>query len=890
MTHLSCALVVTCLLGVGACNKAAPVDEPSDPRLSAKPQVASAALKVGRLRWDGSERAIGILQLQPRLEWQLSSSERAQAQTAYQMLVASNPALLAAGKADVWDSDKIASSESINVLYRGPSLQARQRGMWTVRVWDAQDRVSEYATPAAWEVGPWDEEVEGDWIGRASKPGESVSERERSVSYFRHAFTVPKGFKEARLYATAFGLYEMSINGKPISQDVLAPGFTDYEKRVLVQTRDVTALVRAGENVVGGVLAGGWCTARLLGKTGICGSEPPRLRVALELTLPDGKLQTIESNDDWQYAPGPLLTAHLFEGESYDARREMPGWDAPGFDARGWLPAVEYDEAIERNVYPDRGAPIRIALDRPAASVTEPSPGSYVFDLGKTIVGWARLSLEAPAGTNITLRYAEELEPDGTLKSDAARPVAVDRYTARGSGNEIWEPRFSLRQFRYVELRGVTAKPSAAAITGRPVHSEMAVTGTLTTSDESINRFFARIGEQQERAFVSVPGFGPGALPGTLLGAQLFALTSCLNRDVQPFYRKWIDDIRDAQLLGAGYGDAAPINGGRDAGGASSSAGVLVPWALYRCYADSTDIEAHTTSMGRFVDAVVAKSPERIWRKDLGSSADPLETGPATAPALLATAELAYTADALSQMLRGGAADAEAGRFAKLAQDTRAAFRAEFLLPDGKLKNDTQTAYAVAIARGALEGAELDRAGKYLVSAVERAQGRPTTGVLGTALLLPALSRVGRDDLAYALLRGFVERGARLPRGLELGAIGEWMYDAIGGIALDPAAPAGRHVLVRPRPGGQLTSARASFASLYGPIETAWALEGRVFQLSVALPVGSSATVWLPQDGAVTEGGASVEKRPGIKVVALRPEGSVLELASGRYELSVGAP
>ena len=887
------ATLVVCLL-LSACNRsAAPLDSESAPHIETKPDASEgSALSVGRLRWDGSERAIGILRLDPRLDWLLSSSEPGQAQTAYQVLVAGDASSLATGRADVWDSGKVQSSESLNVAYAGPSLTARQHGVWTVRVWDQRGRPSPYATPVPWEVGPWDEEVEGDWIGRASKPGESEGERERSVSYFRRAFAVPEGFRSARLYSTAFGLYEMSLNGKRVSEDVLSPGFTDYEKRVLIQTRDVTAMLRAGENVVGGVLAGGWCTARFRGKPGRCGSEPPRLRATLEVTLADGKLQTLESDDSWKYAAGPLQSAQLFEGERYDARRAMPGWDAPGFEDHGWLSAVEYDGDTERNVYPDPGVPIRIGEELPALAMQEPSPGRYVFDLGRVIVGWPELSVRAPAGTSITLRYAQQLRPDGTLANDAAC-AATDRYVAAGSDGETWQPRFSLRSFRYVEVHGLASRPPLTTISGRAVRSEMPVTGHLHTSDEALNRFFTDISAEQERGFLSVPSVGSAydSEPGSLLGAQVFALASCLNRDVQRFYRKWLDDIRDAQLPSAKYAKAAPTMAASD-GGAAASAGVLVPWALYRCYADRAGLDSHITSMGRWLDAIVAQNADLVWRNGLGESpGDPLESGPRTDPALLATAELAYAADALSHMLRTGGAPltAESERFQALARATRTAFNTEFVRPDGKLKSDTQTAYAVAIARGMLEGEAQQRAGEHLAAALERSQGRPTTGVLGTALLLPALSRVGRDELAYAQLAELTDPGSSLPRGLPRGALGEWMYDAIGGIALDPEAPAGHHVFVRPRPSAKLTEARASFASLYGSIETHWSLDGRTFRLELTIPVGSSATVWMPFPGAVRVTSAGSESNDRANVVR-RAKGDVVQVSSGHHEFVVIAP
>lgn len=883
MTMDSCrvALVALVISSVG-CSKANEPSERDDTRKEATPQ---SSIQLTRLRWDAGERPNGRMRFDPRLEWLSSSSERGQRQTGYQVLVATDQAKLSAGTGDVWDSGKVAASDSINVRYAGRDLSARERGYWTVRVWDKDDRPSAYATPAAWEISPWDEEVEGHWIGRAKKPAEPELELERAVTYLRKTFTVPAGFKEARLYATAFGLYEMSVNGRPVGDEVLSPGYTDYSKRVLTQQHDVTSLVRAGENAIGGILAGGWCAARLSAAARFCGSNPPRLRAALEVTLADGTRQTLESSDEWKYATGPLLAAQLFKGESYDARREMPGWDTPGFDDSAWSGAVEYDQDVERNVQPDPGLPMRVNEDVPALGVSEPAVGSYVFDLGRNIVGWARLSIEAAQGTDVTLRYARSLRPDGTLALEA-KPV-VDHYIARGSGPETWAPRFSLREFRYVEVRGLRARPAATSITGRVVHSEMPQTGTLQTSNPRINQLFASIMSTQKASFLSVPSFGAerSQRQGSLLEAQTFAQTACLNRDVQRFYRKWIDDIRDAQLPTAAYSDLAPSATTRAGGAGSGSGGVLVPWALHRCYADRTLLDTHLPSMGLFLNFVRDKNPDLIWRRELGTDlGDVGETGAETDHALLATAELSYAAAALAQMRSGDAASppAEAEPYQKLSQGVSAAFVREFVLPDGRLKSDTQSAYAVAIARGVLVGPARELAGQHLAAAIERAGGRATTGILGSALLLPALSLVARDELAYALLLGFAETDAGSP------AVGEWMYDVIGGIALDPAAPAGRHVFVRPRPGAGLTSARATYASLYGPIETDWSVEGRAFRLKLRVPVGSTATVTLPFAGVVKEGGVRVAEASGVKVIDAKT--SVVEVGSGSYDFIVERP
>lgn len=882
--RVSFAIAVVCF----SCNRE--IAPPKGVALTADSQQAEGSLKPSRLRWNGSDFALNSSARLPRLQWQVSGAGRAQAQSAYQVLVGTDPAALRGGSGDIWDSGKVLSSETSNIHYFGAELSGRQHGVWTVRVWDQQGRPSSYAAPQAWEIAPWDEDVEGEWIGRKPAPEAASSEAAESVSYLRKMVSVPPGFTSARLYITAMGLYEASINGQRVGQDVLAPGFTDHRKRTLVQRHDVSALVTPGENVVAAIVAGGWCTARLGGTPGNCGVEPPRVRVALEITHPDG-YQVLQSDHTWKYRDGPIRAAHIYRGEAYDARVELAGWNAPGFDDRDWLSVAEYEVGAERMVYHDAGPALRVAEDiEPRES--EPTAGVLVFDMGRPIAGWARIALSAPATTQIALRYGDVLAADGTLRESS--DAATDRYTAKGSGSETWEPRFSLHRFRYVEVRGLPARSALTSLVGRVVHSEMSRTGSLETSSPALNQLFASTVFAQERAFASVPSSGgePSERPGSLLQARATALTGCLNRDVQGFYRKWFGDIRDAQHENAAYTPVAPGYGAPEAGPGAALAGVLVPWAHYLCYADRAAIDVHATSMGRFLDRVRAQNPDLVWKHALGTEAgDPLEASPSTDRALLATAELSYAAFALAQMLRagGGGLAAEADRFDALSREARAAFNASFVLPDGRLRSDTQTAYAVAIERGVLQGTALDRAGEHLSAAVERAGRKPTTGLLATALLFPALSRVGRDDLAYALLEGMAEPDSshHPSRQLAFAGVGAWMYDAIGGIALDPDAPAGRHVLVRPRPGAGLTHATATFDSMHGRIETAWTLDKRHFRLELAVPPASTATVILPFGGPVSESGTPLSKASGVRLIDSNASRSVVEVHSGSYEFSV---
>ena len=608
---LSCATVLV----VASCDRE--VVPPNRATNESSTEQREGSLKPSHLSWGGHKAAVALSELQPRLQWQVSGSERGQAQSAYQVLVASDASKLRPGMADVWDSGKVKSADSMNIRYGGDALKGRQRGVWTVRIWDKQGRPSSFAAPAPWEVSPWDEEVEGEWIGRQPGPAKASREPDRTVTYVRKTFSVPAGFKAARLYGSAFGLYEASLNGQRVGQDELAPGFTDYEKRSLSQVHDVTSLLRAGENVMGAIVAGGWCTARLGGTLGGCGLSPSRVRLTLEVTLADGQRLTIESDESWKYHSGPIQSAELYAGETYDARKEMKGWDAPGFDDGDWEEVAEYDEGTERMVYLDPGPPLRVTADL-TAQETEPKPGVYVFDFGRTIKGRARMALNAPAGADVSLRYGAALSKDGSLETKTQS--GTDRYIAKGSGLETWEPRFVLHEFRYVEVRGLPARSALASFVGRVIHSHMPVTGTLETSSPTINQLFASMVHAQERAFLSVPSDGraPRERPGALLPAQAFALTACLNRDVQGFYRKWLEDIRDGQHESAAYTTVAPGYGAPEAGPSAAAAGVLVPWAHYRCYADLSALDMHVTSMGRWLESVKAKNPDLVWRNGLG--------------------------------------------------------------------------------------------------------------------------------------------------------------------------------------------------------------------------------------------------------------------------------
>ncbi|MDX2019670.1 MAG: family 78 glycoside hydrolase catalytic domain [Deltaproteobacteria bacterium] len=886
--------------------------------------AVAKGLTVTGLRWDGRVAPLGLMQFEPRLSWVLQSDERGQKQTAYQVLVASDPALLRPGSADVWDSGKLTSAASIDVPFAGKPLQGRQRAYWTVRAWDKQDRPSPFAAPSHFEMALYDEEWQGGWIGRPAKaPGYAAVAAlgDRSVVYLRKPFRLNTASKLGRVYASGFGVYELSINGQRVGDDVLAPGYTNYEKRALFQTYDVTKLLRKGDNVLGAVVAGGWCTAGLGGVVGACHDQPPRLMVQLEATLIDGTKQVVLGDESWRAHPGPIRSAHLCDGETYDARHELPGWNTAGYDDSAWSPAVLYDTKRERDLVPDAGAPMRVVQDVAAVKVSEPRPGVAVFDLGQNIVGWARLRAKVPAGATVTMKFAEALNQDGNLLTDNLQGCeATDVFTAKGgvTSTQTWEPKFTLHSFRYVEVKGLGPKPAPSTILGRVVHSEAPQTAQLESSDKRLNRLIQNIDWSLRSGFASVPTpFPAGAnRAGALPQGRAIAHTSCLFRNVRTLLRKWTDDIRDAQAADATYADTAPAQRWHDGGPAAGSGGVVVPWALFECYADHQAIDRHLTSMGRWVDLVVSRSPDYVANNVPGTFAgDPGEQGARTDAALVGSAELVHAALALVQIAeqRGHSLDSYAQKYGAIAKAARAAFAKRFIKADGTLTGDTQGAYALAIGLDLVPPPLFEASAKRFISVLERDGYRVKAGVLGASYLLPALTRIGRSDLAYKVLMQpgcpswmcAVDQGATTLwenlantnrttalNSFAYAGVGVWLFDAVGGIALDARAPGGAHVFVRPQVGGGLTWARARYESLYGPITTSWRMQGKAFRLKVSVPPNVTATVDLPVVGATTESGRPLDRAPGLKTLQASQgnRGATLALDSGSYDLLVEQP
>ncbi|WP_193607907.1 family 78 glycoside hydrolase catalytic domain [Nocardioides lijunqiniae] len=732
-----------------------------------------------------------------------------------------------------------------------------------------------------------------------------------------------KTVASARVYASAHGIYELNLNGEKVGDQLLAPGWTDYRKRIQAQTYDVTELVRSGENAFGAELADGWWA----GKVGMWGpdmyGDQLALVARLRIDYTDGTSEWVDTDDTWTSHYGPYVFTDNIDGETYDARAEQTGWEQPEFDDAGWadVAVVASDTA---KLVPQRDDPVRVTEELATVERTEPTPGAFVYDLGQNMVGGARMQLSGVAGQTVTIRYGEMLNPDGTLYTANLRAAKVtDRYTFATTGTVTYEPKFTQHGFRYVEIVGAATPPAAADVTGVVWGSDLAATGTLETSDAMLNQLTSNISWGQRGNFLSIPTDTPARDErlGWTGDINVFAPTASYLRDTRAFLGKWMVDLQDSARENGNFHGIAPVPPGIDLGSGLgwSDAAVTVPYAVWLAHGDTAIVRDNYVAMEKFLRFTQDGAGADLIDTARGNWDDWLNLNDNTPTSVLGTAYLAENARMMSEMAAGIGEDADAAEFAQLSADVRAAFADTLVQPDGTVDGNSQTAYAMALGMDLVPDAALrEKVAARFVAKLAASDNHLTTGFLGTPWLLPALSSIGRDDLAYTLLMhedypswGYeVAKGATTmwerwdsikPDGTfgdvgmnsfnhyAYGAVGDWMYQNIGGIkALEPGY---RKIRVAPVVGGGLTHGGGEMESVYGTIATDWRIEGEDLSLTVDVPVNTTAEIVVPADSAwaVTESGTLLDQAEGVTEVTSEPGHVTVSVGSGHYELAVTA-
>ncbi|MDY7109271.1 MAG: family 78 glycoside hydrolase catalytic domain [Planctomycetota bacterium] len=735
--------------------------------------------------------------------------------------------------------------------------------------------------------------------------------------YLRGEFTVRSELRRATLYASALGIYEAQINGRRIGDDWFTPGWTDYEKRVYYNTYDVTRKVREGANALGAILADGWYSGYVgYGRRRDHYGERTRFRAQLVLEYDDGTREVIGTGPGWRACTGPLLEADFLMGEVYDARREMEGWSRPGFDDSAWSP-VDVTPAIDAAIQAYPADPVGVIGTFRPVEITEPRPGVRVLNLGQNFAGVVRLRVEGEAGREITLRFAERLNPDGTIYTANLRAArCTDRYVCRGDGVEEWTPRFTFHGFQYVEVTGLDGPLTSDTVVGLALGSRTPRVGRFECSDPMLNRLVSNIYWTQRANFLEVPTDCPqrDERLGWTGDAQVYIRTASYLCDVHAFFTKWLIDLADAQREDGQFPMVAPLKvAGADGGPAWADAGTICPWTMYWVYDDTNLLARHYDGMKRYVAFCVNRCTDDLRPPaEFHCFGDWLNIEDDTPRPVIFTAYFAYSTALTARAAAALGRDDEAARYHELFRRLRTVFNHAYVDAEGRIDGDSQTAYVLALAFDLVEGERREQAAAHLIRRIEARDGHLSTGFVGTKDLMLVLSKIGRDDVAYRLLHndtfpswgftirhgatsiwerwngwtpedGFNNPGMNSFAHYAFGAVGEWIFRTIGGI--DTATPGFRDIVIRPRPGGELTRAKTSYDSIHGTIATHWELDGDELRLEVTIPPNTTALIHVPAraETQVMESGRPAADAAGLEPAGRADGAALFRAQAGQY-------
>lgn len=892
---------------------------------------AAAPVSLSRLRCEMLLNPEGIDISRPRLSWEIIANGRNVLQQAYEVQVASTQEKLLAGQADLWNSGKVAAGASIHIPYQGKVLLSRQRCYWRVRVWTT-------AGASAWsDVNKWSmgllrsSDWKARWIGiDTSFAWDSAHTKfsRLSARYYRKSFNIAQPVKHATAYIAGPGLYELYVNGQRTGSAVLSQSPTDYRKSVRYNTYDVTTAVQQGENVIGAVLGNGrYFTMRQQYKPHKINTFGyPRLLLQLELEYADGKRETVISDGSWKLtADGPIRSNNEYDGEDYDANKEMPGWNNSSFKDNSWLHAAVVP-APQGILSAQMNEPMRIVKKLAPLSVKEKAPGVYIVDMGQNMVGWLQIKVKGKKGQQVTLRFAETLKNDTALYVDNLRDAkATDTYTLNGKGEETWSPSFVYHGFRYAEISGYPGKLEKAALEGQVISDDLANTGAFETSDPTINSIY-------KNAYWGILGNYKGMpidcpqrnerMPW--LGDRTTgAYGESFLFDNAKLYAKWLDDIEQAQTAAGAIPDVAPAYWNYYSDNMTwPGTYLMIADMLYHQYGDLQPIVKHYASMKRWmeymktkylVDGIMTKDKYGDWcvppeSKQLIHSKD---SSRMTEGALLSTAYYYRYLTMMSRFATLLHEQKDAAAFSATADNIKAAFNQRFFHTN-YYGNNTVTANLLPLSFDMVPAAARKQVFAHIVdSTMLKYGGHISTGVVGTQWLMRGLTAQGRPDVAYLIAadRDYPGWGYMVANGattiwelwngntanpamnshnhvMLLGDLLIWLYEDLAGIKSD--GPAFRQLEMKPSLVPGMDAVRASFHSMYGMVRSSWRKEVNTFTWKLTIPVNTVATIYVPASAVshVQEGGRPVSANKDITFLRMEGDRAVFKIGSGDYEFT----
>lgn len=897
------------------------------------PDLAQTDLRAVNLRVEYLPHPSGIDAQHPRFSWNIRAQGRNRKQSAYQIIVLSP----STPSSVIWDTNKILSSETTHISYKGPPLRPQERYTWRVRMWDEKGLISSYAS-SWWETGMLrQDQWEAKWIGQRrgeegatgewglQDPGPSEMAPSPAI-FFRKVFDLKAPVSRARLYASALGVYMPFVNDRRVSASLLTPGWTDYSKRIIYQTYDITPYLHRGRNVLAMILGEGW----YMGSVGFRTDKArhhygrhPLIIAQIEWVDDEGHHGQVVSDSTWRYDDdGPIRYSDFLIGEYYDARREVSGWAGILFDDESWEHAQEF-VVSPVPLYGEKTFPVRITMERPPQSINQLSPLRQIVDFGQNMSGWVRLEVGGTRATRLTLRFGEMLTQEQELYTANFRSAKnTDTFVLQGEGMESWEPHFTIHGFRYVEISSTAADVHFEKITACVIHNDLPRTGEFRCSNEMVNQLQRNIEWSQRSNFVSIPTDCPqrDERLGWLADAHIFARTAMFNMDVSSFFTKWLDDVQDAQSPQGAFSVVAPrlVDEGDGAPGWGDG-GIILPWAMYLTYGDKRILEVFYPSMVKWLHYIGEVNPQYLWlnrrNHDFG---DWLAVSEETPKDLIATAFWAYDACLVSGVAKILGNSQDARMYRSLFRRIQKAFREAFVRGDGEIVGNTQSAYALALFMHLIPRSLRHNSVQKLVSNIRDKGNHLSTGFLGVSYLCPALSMNGHDDMAYQLLlnttypswgypvihgattmwerwngwtreKGFHPSDMNSFNHYAFGSIGEWLYRFVAGIDTDPKQPGYRHIFIRPHM-GSLEWVKASYESIHGQIAVFWKVQGAHVTLDVSIPANTTATIYFPLSATegIFENEVPVQKVAGVRGYRSSSRFGIIDIGSGSYHFVSG--
>ena len=865
------------------------------------------------------------------LSWKIPFRKGA-AQTAYRIQVLSGGKIVA-------DTGKVVSDASARVENPLKETASRQKVSWRVKFWDENGAESDWSEYATYEAGLLkNSDWKGKWIFSPEPRRELYKHRWAKVlkfidgirrgvppTYLRKTFEIPAGksVKSARLYVASKGIFQASINGKKVGNDFWGTGWTDYKKRIQTNTYDVSKMLKSGNNAVCAIIADGWYSGRIQYRDrNSFYSQKPEFLAQLEIVFEDGSSRTIATDSSWKAAFGGILYADIYDGESFDANLEPTGWQLADFDDSSWKPAAAGDVDIrEPYLQPRRNQPI-VVKQIVSAAPQKISDGVFRFDFEQNLVGVPKIVFKGKKGATATIRYAEMLQKNGELYTANYRTAeSTDRYTFASDKPETFVPVFTYHGYRYLEISGLPAdtKPADVSAQALVMYNDMPISGGFVCSIPIVNRLQSNIVWGQRSNYFSVPTDCPqrDERMGWLGDAQVFAPTAAFNMNVDAFFQKWMFDVDDAQrdsrfshVAPGGWGSGSP---------AWSDAGVICPWEMYLAYGDKKILEQHHFHMTSWVRYVLKNSENfvRVVRHAFGDWLQPSTTRGSdsslwrgnTPYSLIGTAYFYKCAKIMEKTSRILGLEDDAAEYAEIAGHISRAFVREFVKPDGTVATNTQTGYLLALDFDILPENLRRKSFEKLVEKLESDNWYLDTGFVGTPLLNRVLSRFGRHDIAVRLLLneeypswlysikqgattmwerwnsyshkdGFGSAAMNSFNHYSYGAVGEWMYRSIGGIAPDPENAGYKNIIFAPKLSQKINSAHVFYETPYGRAESSWKIARGEMSWNITVPPNATATVEFPAENA-----------DSVRINGEKPESLRLEkLGCGEYQITITKP